>query len=57
MYSMGSLNSSSVGLKVGASCRPCGRDFERAFRTAEGCPRLSTVDRSKGGALRWLKGM
>ena len=52
IYSIGSLNSSSVGLKVGASCKPCGLTFFLALRTADGCPRLSTVDRSKGGALR-----
>lgn len=57
MYSNGSRNSSSVGLKVGASCRPCGRTLLFVSRTAKGCPRLSTVDMSRGGARRRLKGM
>lgn len=57
MYAMGSLNSSSVGLKVGASCKACGLVLLCDSRAASGCPRLSTVDISKGGALRWLKGM
>lgn len=52
MYSNGSLNSCSVGLNVGASCKPCGLDLLCASRAAEGCPRLSTVAKSKGGALR-----
>ena len=57
MYSIGSLNSSSVGRKVGASCRPCGLTRLFVSRTASGWPRLSTVDMSSGGALRALKGM
>lgn len=57
MYSNGSRNSSSVGLKVGASCRPCGRTLLFVSRTAKGCPRLSTVDMSRAGARRRLRGM
>ena len=57
MYAIGSLNSSSVGLNVGASCKPCGLVLLCDSRAASGCPRLSTVDMSKGGARRWLKGI
>ena len=57
MYAMGSLNSSSDGLKVGASCNPCGLCLLCDSRAASGCPRLSTVDMSRGGARRWLKGI
>lgn len=57
IYAIGSLNSSSVGLNVGASCNPCGRTLFVVSRTARGCPRLSTVDMSKGGARRMLNGM
>ena len=52
MYAIGSLNSSSVGLKVGASRRPCGLVLLCDSRAASGCPRLSTVDMSRGGARR-----
>ena len=59
MYSMGPfLNSSSVGRKVGASCRPCGRDGLGSLGFGQlGCPRRSTVDRSKPGDFRALSGM
>ncbi len=57
MYSMGSRNSSSVGLKVGASCNPCGLILLFVSRWAKGWPRLSTLDMSKGGARRTLSGM
>lgn len=57
MYSMGSRNSSSVGLKVGASCNPCGRILLFDSLAARGWPFLSTVDISRGRARRALKGM
>lgn len=56
IYSKGSLNSSSVGLYVGASCKPCGRIFLVVSRLAVGCPLLSTLVRSKGGDFIALKG-
>lgn len=56
MYSKGSLNSSSVGRNVGASCKPWGRIRLLGSRGALGCPRRSTVDRSRGADLRALKG-
>jgi hypothetical protein len=57
MYSIGFLNSSSVGLNVGASCSPCGRDgFESVSLDSVGCPRRSTVLRSRGSAWRALSG-
>lgn len=56
MYSRGSLNSSSVGRKVGASGRPWGRTRLRGSRGALGCPRRSTVDRSRGADRRALNG-
>lgn len=56
-YSIGFLNSSSVGLNVGASCNPCGRDgFESVSLNSVGCPRRSTVLRSRGSACRALNG-
>lgn len=57
MYSIGSRNSSSDGLKVGASCNAYGRCLLLLSRTAKGYPRLSTVFMSSGGARRALNGM
>jgi len=56
IYSMGSLNSSSVGRKVGASGRPWGRTRLTGSFGALGWPRRSTVDRSRGAERRALKG-
>lgn len=56
MYSIGSLNSSSVGRKVGASGNACGLTRFTGSRTALGWPRRSTVVRSKGAAHRALRG-
>ena len=55
MYAIGSRNSSSVGLKVGASCKPCGL-FLDGGSLAVGCPLRSTVFRSSGVAHRALFG-
>jgi hypothetical protein len=58
MYSKGSFHSSSVGRYVGASWRPWGRFF---FLTGSGhsvgWPRRSTVERSRGGLIRELRGV
>lgn len=57
IYSIGSLNSSSVGQNVGASCNPNRRpDFDTS-RASFGAPLRSTVERHKGWALRALKGI
>jgi len=56
IYSNGSLNSSSVGLYVGASCNPCGRVFLLVSRLAVGWPLLSTLVMSNGWARRALSG-
>lgn len=56
IYSVGSFHSSSVGRKVGASCKPCGRTLFTGSRAALGCPRRSTVDRSSGADLLALSG-
>lgn len=56
MYATGSLNSSSVGRKVGASGMPWGRTRFVGSRGALGWPRRSTVDKSRGADLRALKG-
>lgn len=56
MYSNGSLNSSSVGLYVGASCRPCGRILLMASRLAVGWPLRSTLVRSRGRECIALNG-
>lgn len=56
-YFIGSLNSSSVGLYVGASSKPCGLTRFGASRFAEDGRRLSIVDRSRGADRRTLKGM
>jgi hypothetical protein len=54
MYSMGSLNSSEVGVNVGASVRPCGRIL-LGFSLMAGF-RLSTVDISSDWAFLELSG-
>lgn len=56
MYSIGSLNSSSVGRNVGASCKPCGRTRLTGSRLALGWSRRSTVEMSRGADLRALSG-
>lgn len=56
MYSKGSLNSSSVGLYVGASSNPCGRIFLLVSRLAVGCPLLSTLVSSSGADFMALSG-
>lgn len=55
MYAIGSRNSSSVGLKVGASCKPCGLFLDEGSLDA-GCPLRSTVFMSSGVAHRALFG-
>lgn len=57
MYSMGSLNSSSVGLKVGASGMLCKRFLLLISGAAFFCPLRSTVDRSRGAERRALSGI
>lgn len=56
MYSKGSLNSSSVGLYVGASSRPWGRILLVDSRLAVSCPLLSTLVKSRGIEFIALKG-
>jgi hypothetical protein len=59
MYSRGFLNSSSVGLKVGASCKPCGLEAFGGLGSfaALAWPRRSTVCRSSPGDFRALSGI
>lgn len=56
IYSKGSLNSSSVGLYVGASCSPWGRIFFVDSRLAVACPLLSTLVKSRGRECIALRG-
>lgn len=55
MYSIGSRNSASVGLYVGASSNPYGLALEGGSRLA-GSPLRSTERISRGGAWRALYG-
>lgn len=57
MYSIGFLNSFSVGLYVGASCTPCGRSLLGGSRTSVRSPRLSTVARFSRSDFRALRGI
>jgi hypothetical protein len=57
MYSIGSLNSSSVGKYVGASGMPNNLFFFGCSGGMFGWPLRSTVDRSSGSARRALRGM
>lgn len=56
-YSIGSRNSSSVGMYVGASLIPNIRLVLVLSGRSVGCPRRSTVDRSSGSARRALNGI
>jgi len=57
MYSIGSLNSSSVGLYTGASAISWSRvRFGPGSLACVGCPLRSTVDKSRGSERRPLKG-
>ena len=56
IYSIGSRNSSSVGLNVGASVKPCSH-FLGCDSEFEGCPRRCTVLISSGAARRALYGI
>jgi hypothetical protein len=56
MYKKGSLNSSSVGLYVGASCNRCGRILLLISRLAVACPLLSTLVKSSGSECIALNG-
>ena len=57
IYSMGSLNSSAVGLKVGASGILCSLFLFVISGAAPFSPRLSTVERSNGAERRALSGI
>lgn len=57
MYWNGSLNSSSVGLYVGPSCRPNRRFGLGGWSFGASEPRLSTVSKSRDTALRALNGI
>jgi len=57
IYSIGSLNSSMVGLKVGASGMLCSLFLFVISGAAVFWPRRSTVDRSRGAERRALRGM
>lgn len=57
MYSIGSLNSSAVGLKVGASGILCSLFLFTISGAAFFWPLLSTVDRSRGAERRTLRGI
>lgn len=57
IYSIGSRNSSSVGRKVGASDNPNKRFFFGSSLGRPRCPRLGTVDKSRGSARLALSGM
>ena len=56
IYSNGSLNSSAVGLYVGASNSPWGRIRLLFSLLAVGCPLLSTLVRSRGSDRIALSG-
>jgi hypothetical protein len=56
IYAKGSLNSSSVGLYVGASCKSCGLIFLLLSRLAVICPLRSTLLMSRGSECIALKG-
>jgi hypothetical protein len=57
IYWTGSLNSSAVGLYVGASSSPNIRFYFGGSLFGAPCPLRSTVDISSGCALRALRGM
>jgi hypothetical protein len=57
IYWNGSMNSSSVGLYVGASCSPNGRIFLGISRVVIGCPLRSTLVKSIGAERRALRGV